>query len=310
MKLIRGLHNLPSALPSTVVTIGNFDGLHLGHQHLLSRLKSIAKSSQRKTAVILFEPQPQEFFQFNNWLGRIHNFREKINFLKTQKIDYAIFLRFDEKLKDRSAENFVRTILIEKCQCQHLVIGDDFRFGYQREGDFAFLKKISAQLNFTVESSKSIEIHGTRISSSAIRKALSQGDFETAEQLLGYPYHFTGRVCHGDKRGRQIGFPTANLAIKRKKWPLSGVFAITAQTPGGLTHKGVANIGKRPTFSGQKILLEVHLFDFNDDLYGKKLIVTFKAKIRDEKKFHSLESLVKQITEDAETARQYHQSAP
>jgi riboflavin kinase / FMN adenylyltransferase len=309
MELISGLHNLRASHRPCVATIGNFDGVHLGHQAVLGQLAEKGAALNLPTTLIIFEPQPPEYFIGKKAPARLTSFREKYVTLKHFAIDQVLVLQFNKYLASMEAEDFIQQVLIDGLNVQHLVVGDDFRFGNQRKGDFALLEKHGEKHDFSVVSMTSFNVDGERVSSTAIRTALSEGDFDRAERLLGRHYHMTGIVAHGDKRGRQWGFPTANIRMQRKVIPLRGVFAVEVF---GLEHEpvfGVANLGTRPTIDGLRTLLEVHLFDFSDDIYGKRINVVFRHKIRDEERFDSFDELKEQIGRDVVSAKEYFDSA-
>lgn len=314
MQLIRGLYNCPAELfqAGSVVTIGNFDGVHLGHQSILSKLQARSRYLGLPSVVVLFEPHAQEFFQPKQAPARLFKLTDKLTALAEHGVEYVLCLRFGEELANLTAQDFVRRVLIERLNVRHLFIGDDFRFGHQRQGDFELLKSydfsVEANQSVTFEAMESDSPQTIRISSSKIRELIEQGDFTLSKQLLGKNYRFTGKVAHGDKQGRDIGFPTANLPLKRLKSPLKGVYAVrvyvikTGQdccTP----IYGVANVGGKPTVKPSKERLEVHLFDFDGDIYGEKLAIEPIAKIRDERKFESIEALTLQIKKDIEIAQ-------
>lgn len=298
MELLRGSRALPTSVHPCVATIGNFDGLHRGHQALFQRVLAVAAERSLKSCAILFEPHPQEFFLATP-PARLDSLREKLEKLQDLGVDQVLCLRFDSDLANMSAESFIRDILIEQLSVRYLVVGDDFRFGHERAGDFQLLQ---SQSFFAVEASQPISWQQQRVSSTAIRQALQQHQLSRANGLLGRPYTMSGRVVHGDKRGRTIGFPTANILLHRRVIPLRGVYAVRATVNANVLD-GVANIGWRPTLNGSAPRLEVHLFDYAGDLYGQRMQVEFVAHIRDEQKFDGLDSLKKQIVQDALQAR-------
>jgi len=304
MQLIRGWHNLQDEHRGCVATIGNFDGVHLGHQAVFDALKDKAGSLGLPTTVILFEPQPMEFFRPEQAPPRLTRLREKLIHIRRCGMDRVLLLEFNNSLAALSAHDFVQQVLLEGLAIHHLYVGDDFRFGSGREGDFELLKQAGRKNGFDVENMDTVCHEACRISSTRIRQALAVGDFSTAEACLGRPYQICGRVGYGNQRGRTIGFPTLNINLHRRVSPLTGVFAVRVQ---GLTDKGlvgVANIGTRPTVDGSgRPLLEVHVFDFDQTVYGKQLGVTFIEKIRDEKKFASFDALKTQIQQDTATAQ-------
>jgi FMN adenylyltransferase (EC 2.7.7.2)/riboflavin kinase (EC 2.7.1.26) len=303
MQLIRGIHNIRPKHRGCVLTIGNFDGVHLGHQAVLAQVKAQALARGVPATVMTFEPQPQELFQPDKAPARLTNFREKHMALREQGIDRHIVIEFNRKFSNLPAREFIERVLVEMLGVQFLVVGDDFRFGHGREGDFAMLQRAGAELGFEVVDTQSYRQQQQRVSSTAIRQCLSDGDFTQAAAMLGRPYAFEGRVVHGEKKGRTIGFPTANIQLKRLHSPLQGVFAVQVQCNDGKMHGGVANIGRRPTLNGERVQLEVHLFDFSGDLYGQQLRVMPTHFIRAEQKFADFAQLQQQIAHDAEKAR-------
>ncbi len=308
MELIRGLHNLRPRHRGCVATIGNFDGVHLGHKAVLDQLAAKAHAMTVPALVMIFEPQPQEFFAPGKVPARLTRLREKLRALDLDQVDRVLCVRFDARFAAISPEQFVRGILVEGLDVRYVVVGDDFRFGHARQGDFEFLRECGRQYGFEVGRRETFSIDGVRVSSSRVRHALEQGDLEGARALLGYVFNMTGRVAHGDKRGRTIGYPTANIYLHRRSVPLQGVFAVRMA---GVDHEplpGVANVGVRPTVGGLKLpILEVHLFDFNGDIYGRHVRVDFLHRIREEKRFASLDELKAQIRADEEAAREYLQ---
>ena len=303
MELIRGLHNLRPRHRGCVATIGNFDGVHLGHQAVLGQLAEKAGQLGLPTTVVTFEPHPQEWFFPDRAPPRLTRLREKLTALRRYSVDRVLVLRFDARLAAMEAAAFVERILVRGLGVRHLVVGDDFRFGRNRAGDFAFLRAMGARHGFDVVAMHSFRIDGERVSSTRIREALAAGDMDTAEKLLGRPYRMCGRVAHGDRRGRGIGFPTANLHLHRRASPVLGVFAVEVFGVPGEPVPGVANVGVRPTVDGTCALLEVHLLDFAGDLYGRYVQVDFLHKLRDERRFASFEALRAQIRRDVEAAR-------
>ncbi len=303
MELIRGLHNLRPRHRGCVATIGNFDGVHLGHQAVLGQLAEKAGQLGLPTTVVTFEPHPQEWFFPDRAPPRLTRLREKLTALRRYSVDRVLVLRFDARLAAMEAAAFVERILVRGLGVRHLVVGDDFRFGRNRAGDFAFLRAMGARHGFDVVAMHSFRIEGERVSSTRIRQALAAGDMDTAEKLLGRPYRMCGRVAHGDRRGRGIGFPTANLHLHRRASPVLGVFAVEVFGVPGEPVPGVANVGVRPTVDGTCALLEVHLLDFAGDLYGRYVQVDFLHKLRDERRFASFEALRAQIRRDVEAAR-------
>ncbi|MCW8918015.1 MAG: bifunctional riboflavin kinase/FAD synthetase [Gammaproteobacteria bacterium] len=307
MELIRGLYNLRPRHRGCVATIGNFDGVHLGHQAVLGQLAEKAQEFGLPTVVITFEPQPQEYFSHGEIPPRLTRLREKLRALRRFAIDRVLALRFNQGLAGLSADAFIQQVLLDGLDVRYLVVGDDFRFGRGREGDFALLQRVGAANGFEVVHMHTFSLGGARVSSTRIREALQRGDLLQAEQMLGRPYRMCGRVAHGNKLGRTIGFPTANIFLHRKKTPVDGVFAVELFGIEGEPVAGVANVGTRPTVdaTGTRTLLEVHLFDFAADIYGRYVQVDFLHRIREERRFDSFEALKAQILHDAEEARAF-----
>jgi len=303
MQLIRGLGNLPQNLHACALTIGNFDGVHLGHQAILRHLRTKADELHLPMVVMLFEPQPREYFCAENAPARLMRLRDKLRYLKQAGVDMVIVAKFDRTFADLPAQQFIEDWLVRKLNVKFLSIGDDFKFGAKRQGNFTLLQQAGEKFGFTVEDSRSFCLDALRISSTAIREALANDDLTLAEKLLGRPYRILGRVIHGNELGRTIGFPTANIRLHRQVNPVKGVYAIKVRLKSGAFFDGVANIGTRPTINGVNQLLEAHLFDFQGDLYGEWLDVELCHKIRNEMKFPSFDDLKAQITKDVETAK-------
>ncbi|MEE9426467.1 MAG: bifunctional riboflavin kinase/FAD synthetase [Methylococcales bacterium] len=305
MRVIRGIPHSNPFEAGSVATIGNFDGVHLGHQLIINNLSTQGQKLGLPTVVVLFEPHPLEYFKAAEAPSRLTRLREKIAHLKTLPVDLVVLLRFNERLANLEPDEFVRKYLVKGLAVRLLVVGDDFRFGKQRRGTFELLQTLGIKHGFTVNDTTTLLNDGQRISSTAIRKVLAAGDLDQAKLLLGRSYAVCGRVIRGDGRGRQLGFPTANIQLFRKKSPVRGVFAVIAM---GILEQpvfGVANVGIRPTVGGdQQVLLEVHLFDFDEDLYGKQVEIIFQQRIREERKFASFQQLTEQIAKDAQRARQ------
>jgi riboflavin kinase/FMN adenylyltransferase len=305
MRLIRGLKHLRPLEKGCVLTIGNFDGVHLGHQEVIRKLAHQGEKLDLPVVVLVFEPQPLEYFLGEDAPTRITRLREKVIQLKQLPIDDLLILKFDRYLADYDAELFVKDILLEKLKVKYLAVGDDFHFGKARRGNFAMLREMGSHFGFHVNDTHSFIIEGNRVSSTLVRDMLGEGEFTEAEILLGRPYSVCGRVIHGEKRGRTIGFPTANVQLFRKRTPIEGVFAVTMSGIGAQQIPGVANVGVRPTFEGgARVLLETHLFNFNQEIYGQYVEVNFRAKIRNEMRFHLLDDLTRQIQQDAAEAKQ------
>lgn len=306
MRLIRGLNHLDPLRNGCVLTIGNFDGLHLGHRLVIEKLAEHGRRLDLPTVAMVFEPQPLEYFLGDHAPSRLTRLREKaIQFAKLP-IDELLVMPFNRSLADCDAEQFVADILVRRLNVKHLVVGDDFHFGKARRGNFALLQHRGETYGFSVEDSHSFELEGLRVSSTLIRDALGEGDLAQAKLMLGRDYSVCGRVAHGDKRGRELGFPTANVRMQRKNTPIVGVYAVTMTGLDGKEYQGVANVGSRPTVDGgAKVVLETHLFNFNKDIYGHYVEVHFKRKLRDEARFDSLDALKRQIGLDVAQAKQF-----
>lgn len=306
MQLVRGLHNILSADHGCVLTIGNFDGVHLGHQQVISALVAKAKALNCAAAVMVFEPQPQEFFSPATAPARLSRLRDKYELLKGLGVERLICVNFNRNFANQSATQFIEQLLVERLGIKHLIIGDDFRFGKNRVGNFAMLCRAGEQFGFAVSDTATYKMADCRISSTGIRNALEHDDLLSVKQMLGRAYSIIGRVFHGDKRGRQLGFPTANVLLKRRISPVSGVYVVQVKTSYGLFY-GVANIGSRPTVAGIRQQVEVHIFEFEADLYGQCIEVVMLKKLRQEVKFASLAQLTEQISKDSEQARDFVQ---
>ncbi len=305
MELIRYSYNLKSRHRGCVATIGNYDGIHLGHQAVLRQLRRHAEVMGLPALVITFEPHPQEFFNVNKAPTRITSFREKLEMLKQQDIDRVLCLRFQQGVADLSAEQFIEQALVGDLSIKRLIIGDDFKFGKNRRGDYQMLREFGQRLGFDVILTETHRLDGDRVSSSSIRARLQESRFEDAQLLLGRYFSISGRVAHGAARGRQLGFPTANINLGKRHVPLRGVFAVSVKGAGEKTHLGVANLGTRPVFEDTKLLLEAHLFDFDQMIYGRHISVEFFKRLRDERKFSSIDELVAQIAADISIAREF-----
>ena len=313
MYLIRGIRNIELYRSkfseiSTVATIGNFDGLHLGHQQILKTMEEEAQTNNFKKLIIFTEPHAQEFFAEAAELEttkppRIFPWQEKVRKMKELKVEFAFFLRFNNQLRSMTPEDFLNKILL-RLNIKKLIIGDDFRFGANREGDFTLLKEWGFENGIEVSNTKTFEIEGERVSSTRIREALIKSDFELADKLLGRPFAYSGKVVYGNQLGAELGTPTANLWLPKNKLPISGVYIVKALLEGRELN-GIANMGIRPTVGGESPVLEVHLLNFSENIYGKRLTVEFLKKVRDEKKFENLDALKKQIFKDISTAESY-----
>ena len=307
MHLIRGLHNIAELHRGCAITIGNFDGLHLGHQALLKSLNKVAAEHDCPSCLMTFDPLPSEFFHREQAGARLMNTREKLYALDSLpedlRPDYFMIIAFNKSFASMSADEFIRSILIDALNVKSVIIGDDFHFGSDRTGNYGSLKLAGDKNNFEVMALPTQDIDDLRVSSTRIREALEAGDFMDAERMLGKPYTICGKVTHGEKRGRSIGFPTANIQLRRLRSPIHGVYSVTMHSEHLGSVPGIANIGKRPTVNGEHVQLEVHLFDFDEDIYDHNVCVSFQAKIRDEMKFESFDALKEQIILDCERAR-------
>lgn len=305
MHLSRGFTHLKPLKEGCVLSIGNFDGVHTGHIKVIEKLALQGKKLNLPVVIMMFEPQPLEFFLGENAPSRLMRLREKVIQLKSLPVDILLVVKFDKALANYQAEDFIDHFLVKKLNVKHLVVGDDFHFGKARRGNFSMLTEQGAVLGFDVEKTQSFYLKEHRVSSTLIRDALGSGDLSTAKMMLGRDYSVCGRVAHGNKRGHTIGFPTANIKMFRKNTPISGVFAVTMTGIGGNELQGIANVGTRPTVDGEKkVILETHLFDFNKKIYGQYVEVHFKKKIRDEIRFHSVDELKVQIEKDIVIAKQ------
>jgi len=311
MYLIRGIGNIETfnkKFPnqSMSCTIGNFDGLHLGHQAILNQVKDKARESSSASLVFFTEPHASEYFaakdENSSAPPRICPWREKVKLLKNFGIDFAFFLQFNKSLKTMTPQDFLDDVLAQ-LNLKHLIIGDDFRFGAERAGDFQLLKNWGKSNGTQVIANKTVSRDGLRISSTRIREALLQSKFELAAHLLGRPYTFSGKVVYGKQLGRTIGVPTANLWIPKQRLPIAGVYAVKCSLAGE-SFNGIANMGIRPTVDGSKPVLEIHIFNFSKSIYGQRLTVEFKNKLRDEKKFDNIDLLKEQILQDISQAKE------
>jgi riboflavin kinase/FMN adenylyltransferase len=305
VKLVRHVADLPYAdlARGSVVTIGSFDGLHLGHRQLLDRVVSKARSLGVPSVVMSFEPTPREFFSVENPPARLMRFREKFDALAEYGIDIFYCPRFGPAMRGIRADTFIRQILVHGMNARHIVVGDDFRFASKREGGIDDLLRTKKALQFDVERVPSIVIEGIRVSSTAIRAALADGDLSRACTLLGRPYRMSGRIVKGRKVGRELGFPTANVDLRRRQSAVLGIFAVRVSGLAEGCIDAVASVGTRPTFDLVKPLLEVFLFDFDRDIYGEYIHVDFVRHLRNEEKYESIDELVAQMTKDVENAR-------
>jgi riboflavin kinase / FMN adenylyltransferase len=307
MRVFRGIPT--SASGPIALTIGNFDGIHLGHQAMLARLIAAAHERNLPAAVMTFEPHPREFFTPERAPTRLTSLREKLEILREAGVDRVYICHFNHAFSKISAEDFVTQILHERLNVKWLLVGDDFSFGAKRSGDYKLLSDYAFKIGFSVVAMPSVEIDGQRVSSTSIREALEAGNLTLAEKYLGHPYSISGKVMHGDKIGRSIGFPTANVQMKHNRPPVVGIFAVKLHVAEGSSFAGAASLGTRPTVtSNGGLRLEVHLFDFSGSLYGRHVRVEFLLKLRDEAQYPDLETLKAQIARDVDNARAYFRS--
>lgn len=305
MRLVRHINDLPfdALQKGSVVTIGAYDGLHLGHEQLLERVNAAAADKGVPSVVMSFEPTPKEYFSPSDPPARLMRFREKFEALAGHGIDIFFCPRFNAQMRDIEADAFIRQILVHGLCASHIVIGDDFRFAARREGSLEHLQRAGRALGYTVEQVPSVIVGGVRVSSTAIRKALWDGELDQATALLGRPYRMSGKVVMGEKIGRKLGYPTANVDLRRKQSAVMGIFAVRVQSLAGGVLDGVASVGIRPTFDGTVPILEVHIFDFDEDIYGKYIHVDFIGRLRSEVKYDDIGELVAQMHRDADNAK-------
>ncbi len=305
MEIINGLHNLRSRHRGCVLTIGNFDGVHRGHRQLIDALCEKAKGLGVPSMLMTFEPQPREFFAGTKLPARLTRFREKVYLLDQTPLDRLLCLPFKERTANIEADWFAKDFVVDQLGAKHLVIGDDFRFGRGREGDFALFERYGQIHGYSVSAMSTLLQGEARISSTLIRETLAAGNFTAATNLLGHEYFIMGRVVYGRQLGRQLNVPTANIRLQRYRAALEGVYCVTVEGIAGAVRHGIANIGVRPTVDGKEPLLEVHVFDYAGNLYGDLIKVTFKQKLREEHAFDSIDALKTQINQDIEQARHY-----
>lgn len=308
MEFIRGLYNLKPRHRGCVASIGNYDGVHLGHQAVVGQLAEQRSRHGASATIITFEPQPQEYFSPEHAPPRLMRLRDKVEALGQYGVDRILCLRFNRKLSELTAEAFVEQILVHGLGVKSMTVGDDFRFGKDRRGDFAMLERAGRTHGFEVVHTRTYDLDGGRVSSTRVRDALAAGDLDTVQRLLGRRFHICGRIAHGDQRGREWGFPTANVYLGRLRPPVVGVFAVEVHglTPGPLP--GAAYLGTRPTMAGTYPLLEVYLFDFHRQVYGSRVFVEFVSKIRGDQHFSSVDELREQISSDVGMVRSYFAS--
>ncbi|MGA9856042.1 MAG: bifunctional riboflavin kinase/FAD synthetase [Gammaproteobacteria bacterium] len=303
MELIRGLVNLKPRHRGCAASIGNYDGVHRGHQHVLKQLVGHARECALPAVVVVFEPSPQEYFAVAEPPARLMSFCEKWLALAECGVDRVVCLRFDNRLARMPAEMFIERVLIQALGVRQLVVGDDFRFGRDRGGDFAMLKAAGEAYGFKVQAAHTLSVAGERVSSSRIREYLAAGELESAAGLLGVPFAVSGRVLHGDRLGYTLGYPTANILLKRRVSPVHGIFVAAVHGIGGGARFGAAYVGSRPAVNGHREMLEVYVFDFSGELYGQRLQVELLHQLRSDAKFENLEALKAQMARDVGAAR-------
>jgi riboflavin kinase/FMN adenylyltransferase len=302
------LRNVPDVASNPIaLTIGNFDGVHLGHQAMLAKLHAAAAARSLPACVMTFEPHPREFFAPDKAPVRLTSLREKLELLAEHGVERTHLLRFNFALAQVTAQDFIDRILVRGLGVRWLQVGDDFRFGARRAGDLNMLKAHAAQHGYAVEAMATVELDGERVSSTAVREALAAGDMLKAGRLLGHPYRISGRVVRGDQLGRKLGFPTANVRMKHNRPPLTGIFAVEFRRGNAAPVQGVASLGVRPTVKAQGAapVLEIYLFDFKEEIYGESVSVDFLHKFRDEAKYVDLETLKQQIARDVVDAKNF-----
>ena len=302
MELVRGLYNLRALQRGCVVTIGNYDGIHLGHQEMLRTVRLRAAERGVPATVLSFEPTPREYFA-KDGAARLTRFREKFDALAQFGIERFVCLKFDERMRSIAPESFIDDVLLGALGARHIVVGHDFRFARARQGNIDMLGAWSARGSFGLDVVPPLMLDGERVSSSLVRATLAQGDMVKAAQLLGRPYRMSGKVVGGAKLGRKLGFPTANIQLHRRVTPIQGIFAARVTGAGLVDAPAVTNLGTRPVVNGTEPLLEAHVFDFDGDLYGRYLHVDFIERLRDETNFPNLDALVVQMNDDARRAR-------
>ena len=305
MEFIRNLHNFRDRHKGCVATIGNFDGVHLGHQSIINQLKNAAKMHGLPTVIVTFEPHPQEFFKPDKAPARLMRLREKLACLKQYGIDRVVCLRFDQALANLSAEDFISKILVDKLGVRHLIVGDDFRFGKNRQGDIATLKEVARQSGFEVEHTDTCIVNGQRVSSTWLRKLLVAGKMEEAAELLGRPYTISGRVVHGDKRGRELGYRTININLHRHQSPVAGIFAAKVYGLKPEVIHAAVSVGSRLVFEGRDVNLEAHLLDFDQEVYGAYVTIELLKQLRHEQKFDNIDELKQQMYNDIAEIRKF-----
>ena len=303
MEFIHGLVNLYRQRKECAATIGNFDGVHLGHQLVLEQLKETAKRFNLISTVLIFEPQPMEYFSPEASPSRLTRLREKLQQFSNCNIDRVVCLKFNQELANLSAPDFIDNILLKGLSAKKIIVGDDFQFARNREGNYQYLLEVSQEKNFEVFKTGSYVEGGERVSSTLIRNALAKGNITNANYYLGRPYTISGRIVHGDKRGKKLGFPTINIQLHRNLSPVSGIFAGSIHGIDKKSLDAVVYIGSRPVYKGGRVLLEAHILEFNEDIYGRHIQVELIDKLRDDEHFNSEKELIEQINKDIDKAR-------
>jgi len=308
MELVRGAHNLKVRHRPSVATIGNFDGIHRGHRAVIETLQAAGQRLGLPTTVVIFEPQPREFFAPNNAPGRITRLRDKLRVLASLGVDRTLCLRFDARLAAQSAEDFIQDLIVDGIGARFLMVGDDFRFGHRRRGDYGMLEEAARHQGFELQRMPTISHEGERVSSSRVRRSLAAGDMAMTEALLGRRLSISGRVVRGQALGRQLGWPTANLRFGHQSPPMRGIFNVLVHGLADQPWPGVASLGTRPTVNGVETLLETYLLDFSGDIYGRTISVELLEWQRPETDFKGLDALSEQIAADVASARQWFQT--
>jgi riboflavin kinase/FMN adenylyltransferase len=307
---VKVLHSLNEYknIKSTTVTIGSFDGVHKGHQKVLRQLQSIAKQSDTQSVVISFVPHPRIFFDPNTALKMLNTTDEKIALLEKQGLDYLILQTFDKNFASKNPDDFIKE-MVSTLKMKHILMGYDHSFGKNAEGNYELVSRLSKKYNYETHLIEEAKIDDIKLSSTAVREALLAGNIEKANRILAYPYALTGLVVKGNQLGRTIGFPTANIEVsdKYKLFPKQGVYVVSALVAGQSVY-GMINLGMRPTVDGKKMVIEVYLFNFNQDIYHKTIQVSFLKRLRDEQKFPSVEALKMQLIKDEATSKKYIES--
>ena len=303
MKVIHGLTSLNRCKKGCAVSIGNFDGFHKGHQKLINHIISESKKRSLCSTIITFEPLPEEFFKDKKF-KRLTRLKEKLKILDENKIEQVICLNFNSQFSRISAIDFISNILIKNLDTRYLVIGEDFKFGFERKGNYKLLQDCSTKTNMEVVSIESQMLNNKKISSSEIRKSLEEGNINHANELLGRTYSISGRVTKGDSRGYRLGYPTANIDIY-KSYPINGIFVVQILMENNENHFGLASLGNKPTFSGKNNILEAYIFNFDKNIYNQKLKISFITKLRDQIKFKNENELIQQMDLDYKNALQF-----